>query len=102
MAKAGRLLMSTFYMCADITFSSNTTALQASDNSTQCPTTPGITIATLTEESNTTSDSNGSSTTPASSPSSSSKSSGSKSASTSLSALVVLLGAVGIASLLII
>ncbi|TEY58812.1 hypothetical protein BOTCAL_0199g00010 [Botryotinia calthae] len=79
------------FPCADITFSSNVTALKASDNSTQCPTTPGITVTTLTDASNTTSSTSASGT-----------SIGSKNAGGSLSAVAVFLGAFGIAGLLVI
>ncbi|KAF7891112.1 uncharacterized protein EAF02_001437 [Botrytis sinoallii] len=82
---------SSLYNCADITFSSNVTALKASDNSTQCPTTPGITVTTLADASNTTSSTSATGT-----------SIGSKSTGGSLSAIVVLLGAFGIAGLLVI
>ncbi|TGO24141.1 hypothetical protein BPAE_0111g00230 [Botrytis paeoniae] len=91
---------SALYNCADITFSSNVTALKASDNSTQCPTTPGITVTTLTDASNTASDSSSTNTT--SSTSTTGTSIGSKSAGGSLSAVVVFLGAFGIAGLLVI
>ncbi|KAF7861988.1 hypothetical protein EAF04_007868 [Stromatinia cepivora] len=90
---------SALYNCADITFSSNTTALHASDNSTQCPTTPGITVTTLTDKTNSP---NSSSTNTTSSPSSSSTSSGSKNAGISLGATIVLLSALGVAGLLVI
>ncbi|KAF7891727.1 hypothetical protein EAF00_008029 [Botryotinia globosa] len=85
---------SALYNCADITFSSNVTALKASDNSTQCPTTPGITVTTLTDASKTTNTT--------SSASATGTSIGSKSAGGSLSAVVVFLGAFGIAGLLVI
>ncbi|APA15613.1 hypothetical protein SS1G_09578 [Sclerotinia sclerotiorum 1980 UF-70] len=91
---------SALYNCADITFSSNTTTLHTSDNSTQCPTSPGITVTKLTDKPNGTCESSSTSTT--SSLSSSSTSSGTKNAGICLSATVVLMSALGIAGILII
>ncbi|KAF7890892.1 uncharacterized protein EAF01_010701 [Botrytis porri] len=87
---------SALYNCADITFSGNITALKASDNSTQCPTTPGITVTTLTDASNTTSTNTTSST------SATGTSIGSKSAGGSLSTIAVFLGAFCVAGLSVI
>ncbi|CAD6449170.1 dff1e2e8-a30a-4124-99bc-9614e19cb34d [Sclerotinia trifoliorum] len=91
---------SALYNCADITFSSNTTALHASDNSTQCPTSPNITVTKLSDKSTCPTES--SSTTTSSARASSSTSSGTKNSGISLSATLVLMSALGVARLLVI
>ncbi|KAB8294122.1 hypothetical protein EYC80_009570 [Monilinia laxa] len=82
---------SALYNCADITFSTNTSA----PDSENCPNTDAIKVEELTTATSTSSTTN-----MTSSPSASSSSSGEKSASTSLSAVVILLGSLGVASLL--
>ncbi|KAA8565849.1 hypothetical protein EYC84_009668 [Monilinia fructicola] len=89
---------SALYNCADITFSTNTTALNISaPDSENCPNTDAIRVEELTTATATSSTTN-----TTSSASASSSSSGERRARASLSAGVILLGALGISSLLIV